>query len=94
MGDFAESLAAAESAYDLRPFVIGEDDLSSCPCFTIDQPGFHAEGRCWRVGHDYHENRDGRCCVHVKGDPGQAARLKALLDEMDWYGEWALEVES
>ena len=93
MTDFAMALQSATHPSDLRAFCTGEDDLSSCPCFTIDQPGFHAEGRCWRVGHDYHVSRDGRCCVHVTGDPDMAARLKTLLDDMDWYGEWALEME-
>jgi len=93
----SELFAKAESIYDLR-LIMEEGGLYGCPCFTMYRPDFKARGRCWRAGCDYHpyESRksDGRCCVHVTGDPVLAERLRELLDEMNWYGGWALEIEA
>lgn len=98
-----EAIEHAESAYDIRSFCTDDDALGPCPCFSIDQPGFRAEGRCWRTSFhgfsnwskDFRACRHDGCCLHVKTDTPEAAqRLKSLLDEMDWYGEWDLEVEA
>ena len=93
-----EFLIGLENGYDLRPFASGEDDLSSCPCFSIDSIDFKAEGRCWRTSYHF-TNGDscdhyGSCCVHVWGDAESGTRIKELLDIMDWYGEWNLVVEA
>jgi hypothetical protein len=105
---FATALYKAESMYDLVPYMEHEEDYGPCPCFTIRQNGFVAEGKCWRSSHDTHaygsRRSDGLCCVHVwhpKGWTGerrrqfrqQARRLRDLLDAADWYGGWALIFE-
>jgi hypothetical protein len=105
---FATAIFTVESVYDLTPYMEGEEDYGPCPCFTIRQPGFVAEGRCWRAAHDTHSygsrRSDGRCCVHVwhprdlTGERRRqfrqmARRLRDLLDAADWYGGWALVIE-
>lgn len=89
-------ILAAADIYDVKP-IMRPDDYGSCPCFRIETPELTAQGRCWRASCDYHpdESRrsDGRCCVHVTGSPEVAERLRTLLDDTDWYGGWALELE-
>lgn len=94
-----EVFATVETAYDLpRDCFESEEDLGPCPCFVLAVPGFRADGYCWRCSCDYHpysaRKSDGRCCVHVTGDPDLAERLRDLLDAMNWYGGWALELET
>lgn len=92
------NLAAMDSGYDLREFCDGDDDLSSCPCFTLNRPGLQARGKCWRTAHDNHaydsRKSDGGCCVHVWGSAEDGERLRDLLDKMNWCGGWALVMES
>ena len=95
--DVIDAIYQADHPTDLRPFCTDGDAFGPCPCFSIDQPGFRAEGQCWRTEFTGFDNWDpnpcnhGGCCVHVRTyDTLAAIHLKHLLDEMDWYGEWAL----
>lgn len=89
---FLADLVRATDAYDILKF-------DGCPCFLVEVPGFRADGSCWRVSdvdeytHTIDGGPDGRCCVHVKGNTALAAKLKQLLDAMDWYGPWSLMIE-
>jgi len=91
--EFLKQIAEAGSALEIdRSFFTDADALSPCPCFSIDMPEFQAEGQCWRTGYGACDHRG--CCIHVlRGDVQVATRLKQLLDAMDWYGEWDLEIE-
>jgi hypothetical protein len=61
--------------------------IGSCPCATVVVDGARLELHCWRVC---------SACeyvgIHYEGAAGRAAaeRIKPLLDEMNWYGEWEL----
>ena len=96
---FRKALDAAESVYDLKPFMDDGDDYSACPCFQIGLRGFRAEGHCWRT----YLWRGGRgaathcACegvgLHVWGDEETGRKLASLLTAADWYGEWPLVIE-
>jgi hypothetical protein len=94
--DLEEAMRAATTAFELRPFMAGDDDYGPCPCFTIDLPDFRAEGHCWRTSY---RGEDGVPCshryvgLHVWGNRVLGRLLAALLTASDWYGEWPLEVE-
>ncbi len=94
MSDLEElraAVLAAESAYDLRPFM-DDEGYRQCPCFEIEVPGFQAVGHCWRT--TLTGRRGGCACdgvgLHVWGDAELGQRIAALLTANDWYGEWPL----
>lgn len=59
----------------------------SCPCAVVEINGQRLELHCWRVDQEH----DG-CGIHYEGEKGKAVAriIKPLLDEMSWYGEWAI----
>lgn len=89
---FRAFLNEAADGHDLKQWATGEDDLSSCPCFTIGPlPGLFVKGHCWRSSY--------RGCdcqysgVHVYGERQDGERIAELLTQMNWYGEWPLVME-
>lgn len=74
-----------ETGYD----VLRQDPKfdGSCPCAEVVIDGVRLELHCWRtclkcefVG------------IHYEGAEGRALaeRIKPLMDEMQWYGEWPI----
>lgn len=64
---------------------LGENYEGSCPCSSFTLDGTRVELHCWRVD----TSHDG-CGIHFEGDRSIAERIKPLLDEMNWYGEWTI----
>ena len=58
----------------------------SCPCARITVDGQKLRLHCWRVCFDCEY-----VGIHYEGIAGRLAaeKVKPLLDEMNWYGEWA-----
>lgn len=73
------------TGYDV--LALGENYEGGCPCSTIVINGERLELHCWRVD----TSHDG-CGIHYEGRKGHniAKLIKPLLDEMNWYGEWAI----
>lgn len=65
---------------------LGENYEGGCPCSSFTLEGTRIELHCWRVCLDHPG-----CGIHYEGDREVAERIKPLLDEIDWYGEWVIE---
>ena len=57
----------------------------SCPCATVTIDGTRLEMHCWRVC-----DQCEYVGLHYFGDRAVAQRVKPLLDDMNWYGEWPI----
>ena len=93
LAGFRDEMARAESALDLhRGWFTDGDALGPCPCFHLELDALEIDGNCWRPhGHELDPDTDGRCCLHLqRGSLDDAQRLRALLNAMDWYGDWTL----
>lgn len=56
--------------------------IGACPCATFELDGTRIETHCWRTGRS--------CRIEFWGDRSVAERIKPLLDDIDWYGEWSI----
>lgn len=78
-----DRIAACENGYD----ILNLDPRSAseghpCPCFSVQEDGVGLDGSCWRGNES--------CVIRFKNVPEHARRhVKHLLDELNWYGEWA-----
>ena len=85
-----EECKSYESEADLLAAVLGRTievlGMSGCPCFIVHLPDGDVLGHCWRTG-----PQKGGCGF----EPGPLSEegitaLKAVLDDLDWYGEWSV----
>jgi hypothetical protein len=73
---------------DAHALLVRDPDYDgSCPCFEISEAGFKVVGHCWRTRYE------GCSCryagVHVWGPAWAAAKIKALLDDLEWC-DWTM----